>query len=77
MKVAPSRPMPKGTRSRKAAETGLPPSGSAIRAKNFPELCERRVKYTKHLPRIRFIGAGPRIDDLLPAPALVVPPAAA
>ena len=67
VKVAPSRPMPKGLKIGK---------GGALRSsfqlfdtrKDFPELRQRRIKYAKHPPRILFFGPGSRVDDLWPAP---------
>ena len=55
VKVAPSRPMPKGHRIGKGGGTfALPPSSSSIRA-YFSRICaSRRVKYAKHPPRIHF-----------------------
>jgi hypothetical protein len=42
--------------------------------KYFPELCQRRIKYAKHPPRILFFGPDSRIDDLWPRPVAVPPP---
>ncbi|MDO8352020.1 MAG: hypothetical protein Q7T14_01040, partial [Aestuariivirga sp.] len=42
--------------------------------KNFPELCQHRVKYAKHPPRILFFGEDSRVDALWPAPPPVAAP---
>jgi hypothetical protein len=75
VKVAPSRPMPKG---RIIGKGGAPRSSFQLfdTRKDFPELREHRVKYSKHPPRILFFGPDSRVDDLWPAPqpAIVPPP---
>jgi hypothetical protein len=71
VKVAPSRPMPKGHIFGKG---GAPRASSfqlCDRRKYFPELSQRRVKYTKNLPRIHVFP----YDTLKPSPRpVVVPP---
>jgi hypothetical protein len=73
VKVAPSRPMPKGQMIGKGDGSKLPAFQLYDTRKDFPELRQRRVKYAKHPPRILFFGDDSRVDDLWPAP----PPAAA
>ena len=75
VKVAPSRPMPKGHIFGK----GGAPRASSFQLydtrKYFPELSQRRVKYVKHPPRILFFGDDSRVDDLWPArPPVAAPP---
>jgi hypothetical protein len=72
VKLAPSRPMPKGHIMVKGGTPGLSFQLFDTR-KDFPELRQHRVKYAKHPPRILFFGDDSRVDDLWPAP----PPAAA
>ena len=72
VKVAPSRPMPKGHTITKSGGNRLPAFRLCDTRKDFPELREPRVKYAKYPPRILFFGEGSRVDDLWPAP----PPAA-
>ena len=71
VKVAPSRPMPKGHIFGKAGA----PRASFFRLfdtrKNFPELRRRRVKYMKNPPRIHFFP----YDTLQPVPRPVAEPA--
>jgi len=78
VKVAPSRPMPKGTIIGKGGGDRLPAFQLCDTRKDFPELRQRRVKYAKHPPRILFFGDDSRVDDLWPAPqpvaASVSPP---
>lgn len=77
VKVAPSRPMPKGQMTGKG---GAPRSSFQLfdPRKDFPELRQHRVKYAKHPPRILFFGDDSRVDSLWPAPqpaaAPVTPP---
>jgi hypothetical protein len=63
VKVAPSRPMPKGQMIGKG---GAPRSSFQLfdTRKNFPELRQHRVKYAKNPPRIHFFP----YDTLRPAP---------
>ena len=67
VKVAPSRPMPKGQMIGKG---GSPRSSFKLfdTRKDFPELRQHRVKYAKHPPRILFFGPGSRVDSLWPSP---------
>ena len=67
VKVAPSRPMPKGLKIGKGGGSRLPSFQLYDTRKDFPELRQRRVKYAKHPPRIHFFGPGSRVDDLWPA----------
>jgi hypothetical protein len=65
VKVAPSRPMPKGQ---------IIGNGGNVRTsfqlfdtrKNFPELRQHRIKYAKNPPRILFLGPDSKVDDLWP-----------
>jgi hypothetical protein len=74
VKVAPSRPMPKGHIIGKG---GTPRSSFKLfdTRKDFPELRQHRVKYAKHPPRILFFGDDSRVDALWPAPQPVTDPA--
>jgi hypothetical protein len=72
VKLAPSRPMPKGLKIGKGEGSRLPAFQLCDTRKYFPELSQRRVKYAKHPPRILFLTPESRIDDLWPRP----PPAA-
>ncbi len=67
VKVAPSRPMPKGHMIGKG---GVPRSSFQLfdMRKGFPELRQHRVKYAKNPPRILFFGPGSRVDSLWPSP---------
>jgi hypothetical protein len=67
VKVAPSRPMPKGLM---IGKDGTPRSSFQLfdTRKDFPELRQHRVKYAKHPPRILFFGDDTRVDSLWPAP---------
>ena len=73
VKVAPSRPMPKGL---KIGKGGTPRSSFQLfdTRKDFPELRQHRIKYAKHPPRILFLGPDSRVDDLWPAPQPVAEP---
>ena len=68
VKVVPSRPMPKGHIFGKAGA----PRASSFQLydtrKDFPELRQRHIKYSKHPPRILFFGDDSRLDSLWPAP---------
>ena len=75
VKVAPSRPMPKGHIFRKGDGSRLPSFQLYDTRKDFPELRQRRVKYAKHPPRILFFGDDSRVDSLWPAPPPVTAPA--
>ena len=75
VKLAPSRPMPKGQMIGKG---GTPRSSSFQlfdTRKNFPELRQHRIKCAKHPPRILFFGGDSRVDSLWPAPQPVAAPA--
>ncbi len=54
VKVAPSRPMPKGTTIGKGDGSRLPSFQLYDTRKYFPELSQRRVKYAKNPPRVHF-----------------------
>jgi hypothetical protein len=75
VKLAPSRPMPKGKVIGKGGESRLPAFKLADTRKYIPELSQRRVKYAKHPPRILFLGPDSRIDDLWPRPQPAAQPA--
>jgi hypothetical protein len=75
VKVAPSRPMPKGQMIGKGNGSRLPAFQLYDTRKYFPELRQRRIKYSKHPPRILFFGDDSRIDDLWPAPPPATSPA--
>jgi hypothetical protein len=75
VKLAPSRPMPKGKVIGKGGESRLPAFRLADMRKYIPELSQRRVKYAKHPPRILFFGPDSRIDDLWARPQPVAAPA--
>ena len=74
VKVAPSRPMPKG---HKISKGGTPRTSFQLfdTRKDFPELRQHRVKYAKHPPRILFFGDDSRVDSLWPAPPPTADPA--
>lgn len=74
VKVAPSRPMPKGHTITKGGGNRPPAFRLCDTRKGFPELREPRVKYAKHPPRILFFGPDSRIDDLWARPVAVPPP---
>jgi hypothetical protein len=75
VKVAPSRPMPKGH----IIEKGGAPRASSFQLydtrKDFPELRQHRIKYAKHPPRILFFGNDSRVDDLWSVPEPTAAPA--
>jgi hypothetical protein len=54
VKVAPSRPMPKGQVIGKGGGNRLPSFQLYDTRKDFPELRQHRVKYAKNPPRIHF-----------------------
>ena len=64
VKVAPSRPMPKGQMIGKGGGSRLPSFQLYDTRKDFPELRQHCIKYTKHPPRIHFFP----YDTLQPAP---------
>ena len=72
MKVAPSRPMPKGHKIGKGGGSRLTSFRLYDMRKYFPELSQRRIKYTKNPPRIHVYP----YDSWrpLPEPAIVPPP---
>jgi hypothetical protein len=74
VKVAPSRPMPKGQIIGKGSADRLPAFQLYDTRKYFPELSQRRVKYAKSPPRILFFGPDSRIDDLWARPVAAPPP---
>jgi hypothetical protein len=74
VKVAPSRPMPKGQMIGKGSGDRPPSFQLYDTRKDFPELRQHRVKYAKHPPRILFFGDDSRVDDLWPAPQPVAAP---
>jgi hypothetical protein len=73
VKVAPSRPMPKG---HVIAKGGAPRSSFQLfdTRNDFPELRQRRVKYAKYPPRVLFLGPDSRVDDLWPGRPPVAAP---
>ena len=73
VKVAPSRPMPKGEMIGKGAGNRLPSFQLFDTRKDFPELRQPRIKYAKYPPRIHFFGPDSRVDALWSSP----PPEAA
>ena len=75
VKVVPLRPMPKGQIIEKSGGNRLSSFKLFDTRKDFPELRQHRIKYTKHPPRILFFGEDSRIDSLWPAPPPVVQPA--
>ena len=74
VKVAPSRPMPKGIKIGKGDGNRLPAFQLYDTRKYFPELCQRRVKYTKNPPRIHVFPYDTLVPVPRPAPAPVLPP---
>jgi hypothetical protein len=71
VKVAPSRPMPKGQIVSKGGGSRLPSFRLCDKRIFFPELDNPRVKYTKYPPRIHVFP----YDTLVPRPRpAVVPP---
>ena len=74
VKVAPSRPMPKGLKIGKGGGNSVPSFKLFDTRKDFPELRQRRVKYAKCPPRVLFLGPDSRVDDLWPRPLPVAAP---
>src|SRR5436190_17952098 len=74
VKVAPSRPMPKGHRIGKGSGPSSPAFKLCDKRIFFPELSNPRVTYAKHPPRILFLGPDSRIDSLWPRPPPAPPP---
>jgi hypothetical protein len=64
VKVAPSRPMPKGFKIGKGSGSRLPAFQLYDTRKDFPELRQRRIRYAKNPPRIHFFP----YDTLVPVP---------
>jgi hypothetical protein len=71
VKVAPSRPMPKGLKIGKSSGTQLPAFQLFDSRKYFAELSQRRRKYPKNPPRIHVFP----YDSLRPVPQPVAAPA--
>ncbi|MEP7171856.1 MAG: hypothetical protein ABI705_00060 [Aestuariivirga sp.] len=71
VKLAPSRPMPKGTVIGKGDRNRLPAFQLYDTRKYFPELSQRRIRYCKNPPRIHFFP----YDTLKPVPQPVAAPA--
>ena len=74
VKVAPSRPMPKGHRIGKGSKPSSPSFRLCDKRIFFPELGNRRVKYAKYPPRIHFFGPDSTVDDLWPGRPRVTAP---
>jgi hypothetical protein len=74
VKLAPSRPMPKGHKILKGGPSRLPAFRLFDPRKSFPELVQRRVKYAKYPPRIHFFGPDSTVDDLWPGRPPVAAP---
>ena len=74
VKLAPSRPMPKG---HVIGKGGTPRSSFQLydTRKDFPELRQPRVKYAKYPPRILFFGPDSRLDSLWSVPEPTAAPA--
>ena len=70
VKVAPSRPMPKGQRIGKGSGPSRPSFKLCDKRIFFPELSNPRVKYTKNPPRIHVFP----YDTLVPRPRPAVAP---
>jgi hypothetical protein len=70
VKIAPSRPMPKGQMIGKGGGSRLPAFRLFDTRKSFPELRQRRVRYMKNPPRIHVYP----YDTLVAALQPVVPP---
>ena len=74
VKVAPSRPMPKGQMIGKGGAPRFSSFQLFDTRKDFPELRQHRVKYAKYPPRIHFFGPDSRVDALWPARPPVAAP---
>ncbi len=74
VKVAPSRPMPKGQVIGKGSGLSTPSFRLCDKRIFFPELSNPRVRYARHPPRILFLGPDSRIDDLWLRPPPAPPP---
>ena len=75
VKIAPSRPMPKGHIIGKGGGHRSPSFQLFDPRKNFAELRQHRVKYTRNPPRIHFFGSDPRVAAMWAAPQPVAEPA--
>ena len=73
VKLAPSRPKLAGATGKGG---GHPRFAFKLfdQRKDFPELRQPRIKYSKHPPRILFLGPDSRVDDLWPRPLPVAAP---
>ena len=74
VKVAPSRPMPKGQRIGKGRGPSRPAFKLCDKRIFFPELDNPRVKYAKYPPRIHFFGPDSTVDNLWPGRPPVTAP---
>jgi hypothetical protein len=74
VKVAPSRPMPKGHMIGKGSGPYRPAFKLCDKRIFFPELSNRRIKYAKYPPRIHFFGPDSTVDDLWPGRPRVTAP---
>jgi hypothetical protein len=76
VKVAPSRPMPKGTIIGKGGGSRLPAFQLYDTRKYFPELSHRRARYSRNPPRIHFFRSGGEVTvwQARPPAAVRVPP---
>jgi hypothetical protein len=74
MKLAPSRPMPKG---HMIGKSGAPRSSFQLfdPRKNFPELRQHGRRAARNPPRIHFFGSDPRVVALWPTPQPAAAPA--
>ena len=72
VKVAPSRPMPRGHRIGKGSGPSRPAFKLCDKRIFFPELSNRRVKYTKNPPRIHVFPYDSMVA--VPQPVVVPPP---
>ncbi|MDP1699786.1 MAG: hypothetical protein Q8L53_02350 [Aestuariivirga sp.] len=72
VKVAPSRPMPKGHRIGKGSGPSRPAFRLCDKRIFFPELSQPRVKYAKYPPRIHVFPYDTLVP--MPRPAVVPPP---
>ncbi len=74
VKVAPSRPMPKGQKIGKGSGPSRPAFKLCDKRIFFPEMDNPRVKYAKYPPRILFLRPDSRVDSLWPRPPPAPPP---
>jgi hypothetical protein len=74
VKVAPSRPMPKGHGIGKGSGPSSPAFKLCDKRIFFPELDNPRVRYAKYPPRILFLGPDSRLDSLWSRPPPAPPP---